>query len=293
MKILILGGSGMLGHKLIEILSQNHEVFATYRAEVANYEKYEFVNTKNSYGNIDVLELDKVENVVAEVEPDFVLNAIGLIKQKKDSKNYISSLKINSLLPHQFAEICNKFGAKLVTFSTDCVFDGAKGNYLETDEPNATDLYGKTKELGEVTGSNHITLRTSIIGRELSTSHSLIEWFLSNCGKRIKGYTKAIYSGFPTIEIADILENFIFPNNNLKGLWHVSSEPINKFELLTLLKQKLKLDIEIEPFDDFAIDRSLNSERFQKETGYNPPSWDKLVNKMILDFEKYDVWRNL
>lgn len=189
------------------------------------------------------------------------------------------------------AETAEKINARLINISTDCVFDGEKGFYKEEDISNATDVYGKSKNLGEVMGENCLTLRTSIIGRELQTSHSLVEWFLSNRGKSVKGFLNAIYSGFPTIILADIIADLIENHRNLSGLYHVSAEPINKFELLELINEAYQTDIEIEPFADFKIDRSLDSTKFRNETGFNPLSWREMIKIMADDPTPYDEWR--
>lgn len=198
---------------------------------------------------------------------------------------------LNAIFPHRLAEIAGITGARLINISTDCVFDGKKGNYNEEDLPDATDVYGKSKNLGEVTGNNCLTLRTSIIGRELQTNHSLVEWFLSNRGKKVKGFVNAVYSGFPTIVLADIIAALIENHKNLSGLYHVSSEPINKYELLRLINEAYQAGVEIEPFDDFRIDRSLDSTKFRKETGIFPADWPEMIKRMADDKTPYDEWR--
>ncbi len=224
-------------------------------------------------------------------KPDVIINAVGIIKQLPTSKEVVETLKINSIFPHQLAQIAQASGARLITISTDCVFNGRKGNYTEKDISDAEDLYGRSKNLGEVSAPGCLTLRTSIIGRELQTSHSLVEWFLSNRGKKVKGYTEAIYSGFPTIILADIITDLIENHKNLQGLYHVSSETISKFDLLCLLKDFYKVPIEIEPYADFEIDRSLDSSKFRKETGFAPLGWEEMIEKMAQDPTPYDNFR--
>jgi len=291
MKVLVVGASGMLGHKLIQAWNERFEVWTTFKGNFTDYENYGIFDKKRTLELIDAEKFETVEKALFEICPQVVFNAVGIIKQLPTSKNVIKTLTINSIFPHRLAESAEKINARLINISTDCVFDGEKGNYTEEDISNATDVYGKSKNLGEVTGKNCLTLRTSIIGRELQTSHSLVEWFLSNRGKKVKGFVNAIYSGFPTIVLADIIADLIENHPNLSGLYHVSAEPINKFELLELINEAYQADIEIEPFTDFKIDRSLDSTKFRKETGFNPPSWREMIQKMAEDPTPYDEWR--
>ena len=203
------------------------------------------------------------------------------------SNNIIDALEVNSIFPQRLAEIAADYNARLITFSTDCVFAGDKGNYTEDDAPDALDLYGRSKNFGEISGGDCLTLRTSIVGRELMTRHSLVEWFLSNRGKKINGYKKAIFSGFPTVVIAEIISDLMLNHTALKGLYHLSAEPINKYDLLVLLKKAYKADIEIEPDVDFVMDRSLDSSKFRRATGFEPKSWEEMIERMARDNALY------
>jgi dTDP-4-dehydrorhamnose reductase len=232
-----------------------------------------------------------VRESIEIVRPDVVINAVGIIKQLPDSKNVITTLTVNSIFPHRLAELSAEFGFRLITLSTDCVFSGSQGNYSEDDTPDATDLYGKSKNLGEVTAENCLTLRTSIIGHELGTSHSLVDWFLSNRGGKVNGYANAIYSGFPTVVFAGIIDNLIRHQRELFGLYHVSSDPIGKYDLLRLIDERYGSHIEIERFEDFRIDRSLDSTRFRNETGFSPLSWPEMIDLMAADAQIYDKWK--
>lgn len=291
MKVLVIGASGMLGHKLVQAWNERFEVWTTLKGHFKDYEKYGIFDKKRTLDLIDAEKFETVEKALLEIRPQVIFNAVGIIKQVPTSKNVIKTLTINSIFPHRLAETTEKINARLINISTDCVFDGDKGNYTEDDVSNAVEVYGKSKNLGEVTGENCLTLRTSIIGRELQTSHSLVEWFLSNRGKKVKGYVNAIYSGFPTLVLADIFADLIENQPDLNGLYHVSAEPINKFELLQLINEAYQADIEIEPFTDFLIDRSLDSTKFRKETAFNPPSWREMIKIMADDPTPYDEWR--
>ena len=157
--------------------------------------------------------------------------------------------------------------------------------------PDAYDLYGRTKLLGEVTGKNSLTIRTSMIGYELQRTVGFLEWFLSQRGKKIKGYKNAIFSGFTTSVLAEILSDIILNHPYLSGLYHVSSYPISKFELLNLIKKVFQLDIEIEPNEDFFCNRSLDFSKFRAKTNYYPPTWEEMVNQLREETAKYETWR--
>lgn len=287
MKILIFGGGGMLGHKLVQILQKEFEVWATIRSEYERYEKFGIFEKGKILDRVDILNFDSMKKTVENLNPDVVINAVGIIKQLPSSKDIVNTLLINSIFPHQLAEICNKNNCYFINISTDCVFDGKKGNYNEEDVSNASDLYGRSKSLGEVVKENCVTFRTSIIGRELFTEHSLVEWFLSNEGNRIKGFVNAIYTGFPTIILTEIISQLLKNKIFLEGLYHISSEPINKFELLKLLKIAYKSAVQIEPFEDFKIDRSLNSDKFRKQVNFQPQKWEEMIEIMANDKVPY------
>lgn len=281
----------MLGHKLLQNFKEKFDVWATIRGEFASVERFGFFEKERLFEKVDVEQIDEIRKIVEIIKPNYIINCVGIIKQLPTAKDFIKTIKINSLLPHQLAEIADEFDSKLVTISTDCVFNGEKGMYSENDQPDASDLYGKSKHLGEVFEGKHLTLRTSIIGRELQSSHSLIEWFLSNQGKRIKGFSKAIYSGFPTIVFTDIISDLIINHSELSGLFHVSSEPINKYELLLLVKKYFGIDVEIDKDEEFKIDRSLDSSRFRQITGFKPQNWDEMIRIMAEDLTPYSDWR--
>jgi dTDP-4-dehydrorhamnose reductase len=291
MRILVFGAGGMLGHKLIQVLRNDHEVFGTVRDASTDS------LPENIFGGIDIVpgvsveDMDSVRRAIVETKPEVVVNAIGIIKQLPDSKNVINTLTVNSIFPHRLAEFGEEFGFRLITISTDCVFSGSRGNYSEADVPDATDLYGKSKNLGEAVGPNCLTLRTSIIGHELGSAHSLVDWFLSNRDGNVKGFANAIYSGFPTFVFVGIIDNLIRNYPRLSGLYHVSSNPINKFDLLTLVNEAYGANISIERDEEFKIDRSLDSTKFRKETGFSPSSWNEMVRSMAEDAKIYGRWK--
>ena len=281
----------MLGHKLVQQLSERFEVWGTIRGTFDTVERYGLFDRDRTLENVSALDVASIESAIEAAKPDVVVNAVGVIKQLPSAKNVINTLEINSIFPHRLAEYGAKYGFRLITISTDCVFDGTKGNYTEADAPNATDLYGKSKALGEVIGENCLTIRTSIIGRELGTAHSLIDWFLANRGKTVTGYAKAIYSGFPTIVFADIIASLITDHKELSGLYHVASDPINKFDLLTLVNKYYDAAITIERTEEFRIDRSLNGTKFENATGFRPLPWEEMIRTMAADPTPYDNWK--
>ena len=287
MKVLIVGGSGMLGHKLFQAWRDKFDLRVTVRTEFADYERYKIFNRANTIGGVDVENIASVEKAVYTLKPDVIVNAVGIIKQLSSAKSVIKTLTVNSIFPHQLSEISARIGSRLITISTDCVFSGSKGNYNESDISDALDLYGKSKFLGEITDGDCLTIRTSIVGRELNSSHGLIEWFLSEKGKSVKGFTKAFFSGFPTVVLADILADLIENHSELNGLFHVSSEPINKYDLLRLVNDEYRAGVEIEPFDDFEIDRTLDSTKFKEATGFTTAGWREMVERMAEDDTLY------
>ncbi len=290
MKVLILGGAGMLGHKLVQQWRGRFDVWTTVRGNYSTVERFGLFEPEKTIGSVTAENFDSIIQAFAVAKPDVVVNCIGVIKQLKASQDPTVTLAINSIFPHRVAALCRASGARFITLSTDCVFSGARGDYLETDTPDAVDLYGQSKHWGEVEGENCLTIRTSIIGRELGTAHSLVDWFLSNRGlnKTLKGFTGAIYTGFPTIVLADILADIIETKANTHGLWHLSSDPISKFDLLQIINREFEADLKIEPDSDFKCDRSLNSERYRREFNFKPPSWAEMIRLMADDPTTYD-----
>ena len=281
MRILIIGGSGMLGHQLWRHFHKAHETWVTLRKPAASFLPWNLFDPDFTQVGVEAADFAQLDAVLQRVRPDVVLNCVGIIKQLKESKIPTPSITINSLLPHRLAEICGQVNARLILFSTDCVFSGKKGGYTESDTADAEDLYGRTKLLGEIGDQSHVvTIRSSIVGRELGSAHSLIDWFLTQGGKRIKGYSHAIYSGLTTVEMARVAELVLTRRPDLSGLWHVASEPISKHELLLLAREEFGLNVEIEPFSEFHCDRSLRGERFAQKTGYKAPDWRTMLREL-------------
>jgi dTDP-4-dehydrorhamnose reductase len=294
-RIMIFGAAGMLGHTLFTRLvgHDNFEVYATVRSSAGLSKRFSPELMRMVRGGVDADNFDTVIRAIAEIKPDVVINCIGIIKQLPAAEDHLTAITINALFPHRLALVCAAAGARLIHISTDCVFAGTKGGfggsgsraggYTEQDPADATDLYGRTKYLGEVTYPHCVTLRTSIIGHELNSQYGLVEWFLAQPGK-VRGFTNAIYSGFPTVELARIIAEYVLPIPELSGLYHVSSETVSKYALLKLIAVQYGKQTEIEPYHDFRVDRLLDSSRFRGITGYNPPAWPELIAGMHGDF---------
>ena len=287
MRILILGGSGMLGHRLWLSLRDSYETWVTVRGSADPFRARPEFPRERIRWNVDALVFDEVVRTLAAVRPDLVVNCIGLIKQTQMANDPLSAIRVNAMLPHQLALICQSAGIRLIHISTDCVFSGKQGRYVEGDLADATDLYGRTKLLGEVGYNNTITLRTSIIGRELKTRLGLIEWFLAQ-KDAINGFTRAIFSGLTTGELGSVIRDYVIARPELCGVYHVSGEPISKYDLLAMAARLLAHPIEIRPFDEYAIDRSLDSRRFRMATGYEPPSWEAMIERLAQESPLYE-----
>lgn len=281
-KVLVLGATGMLGNAVLRLFAQSprYEVVGSARSTASGRLLPQELAERVICG-VDVEHTDSLIGLFAKARPDVVINCIGLVKQLAEADDPLAAIPINALLPHRLARLCETAGARLVHMSTDCVFSGTKGMYTEADVSDANDLYGRSKYLGEVDYPHAITLRTSIIGHELSGTHSLVGWFLAQQAG-VKGFRRAIFSGLPTVELARVIRDHVVPHPELHGLYHVSAEPINKFDLLTLIAKDYGKTIDITPDDNLEIDRSLNSSRFREATGYQPQPWPELVRRMRL-----------
>lgn len=274
----------MLGHRLFRHLQARHDVRATLRQNLNASTAFGLFQRNNTYSGVDVRVMDQMMETVADFEPEAIVNCVGIVKQRGEAKASLPSIQINALLPHRLALIARANRCRLVHMSTDCVFSGRKGAYTEDDVADAEDLYGRSKLLGEVIEPGCITLRTSIIGPELSRKTGLLEWFLTQRGKRIAGFRRAIYSGFTTLEMSRIIENLLVKHPEASGLYHVSSDPISKFELLGKVNAELGLGTKIEPDDVFVCDRSLDSSRFRTQFQYRPPMWDHMIAELSDEF---------
>jgi dTDP-4-dehydrorhamnose reductase len=280
MKVLVVGASGMLGHAVLRefAASPGYEAWGTLRSEKVRALLPAALRDRALVG-VDARDDAALTRVFDQIQPDVVINGVGVVKQLSAAEDPLEAIPLNSLLPHRLARQCARVGGRLVHVSTDCVFTGSRGNYREDDIPDAADLYGRSKLLGEVEGPHAITLRTSIIGHELASAHGLVGWFLSQKGP-IKGFTRAIFSGLPTVTLARLIRDRVLRLPELHGLHQVSAAPISKYDLLRLVGAAYDHRIEIVPDDKLKIDRSLDSTRFQQLTGWRPPEWPELIREM-------------
>jgi dTDP-4-dehydrorhamnose reductase len=290
-RVLILGGTGMLGHVVFSRLAGGGlEVYATGRdlQEAGRWFPRELLT--KCLGQVEAFDFDSILKALTQAQPEVVVNCLGIVKQSHLAKDPCTSIYVNSLLPHRLALACRLAGIRLIHLSTDCVFDGAQGNYTEQDPVSAQDLYGRSKALGEVTEPPCLTIRTSIIGHELRGKLGLIEWFLAQ-EHSVRGFTKAIFNGFPTVALAGIIKEFLLDDARLTGLYHVAAAPIAKYDLLKLVAGQYDKEIEIMADDTVKVDRSLDSTLFRKITGYTPPSWPELVAEMHRHYLVSDFYK--
>jgi dTDP-4-dehydrorhamnose reductase len=295
MFILILGGEGMLGHKMFQVLRQRYpDTACTIMGRLGDplYRKIDIFRHGQVYERVDAMSFPDLERKLCEWKPAFIINCIGVVKQRVEANAPIPSITLNSLLPHTLARTAKRWNGRVIHFSTDCVFSGLRGSYTEEDFSDAHDLYGKSKYLGEVTDNNALTLRTSIIGRELSQFKSLLEWFLAQRGKSVRGYRKASYSGVTTNHLSELVADLIADYPALSGLYQVTGRTISKYDLLRLLRDAYYLDTEIVPDDEECCDRSMIGDKFQSATGYAAPPWSELVGELACDPTPYEDWRN-
>jgi dTDP-4-dehydrorhamnose reductase len=279
----------MLGHTLHRHLSRSHDVISTTRRFLRDLpvDPSPFFERGDVLENTDATDVEQLAPMVADLEPEAVINGIGVIKQREEANDPSTAIRVNALFPHVAAEACRGAGARFVHVSTDCVFSGDRGDYREDDVSDARDLYGRTKFLGEV-GQAGLTLRTSIIGRELDTFASLVEWFLAQHGV-VPGFTRAIYTGMTTAELARIIEVLLIEHADMYGVYQVAAEKITKFDLLRMIQDRIgPSDVTLQPDDSFVCDRSLVGERFVATTGIRVASWAEMIDELATDAPLYE-----
>jgi len=293
MRIVILGGAGMLGHKLFQILRERFPgTLCTTREDVrqAPFSRVQLLQGDDVIRGVDVMDLPAMQRRLSEFRPDYIVNAVGIIKQRDEARSAIPSITINSLLPHQLAAMAREWGGRVIHFSTDCVFSGSRGGYTEADDSDADDLYGKSKFLGEVATENALTLRTSIIGRELVEHKSLLDWFLAQQHQTIKGFKRVIYSGVTTNQLAQVVADIIQHHPTLAGLYQVVATPISKYDLLCLLRDAYQMDVKIVADETVVSDRSMRGDKLRAAIGYESPAWPVLVQNLATDPTPYQDW---
>jgi dTDP-4-dehydrorhamnose reductase len=292
-RIVVVGGAGMLGHKMFQILRGRFPgTLCTTREDVRKppFDRVELLQGADVITGVDVTDFDRLHGILKELKPDFIVNCVGIVKQRREARMAIPCIMINSLLPHKLAVFAEEWGGRVIHPSTDCVFDGKRGRYTECDDCNAEDLYGKSKFLGELNCDNGLTLRTSIIGRELVSHVSLLDWFLMQQGKAIRGFRRVVYSGVTTNQLAEVVFLIIQKFPTLHGLFQVVSDPISKHDLLCLIRDAFQLNVDIIPDDQEVSDRSMTGSKFHEATGYVSPPWTELVDRLAKDPTPYARW---
>jgi len=289
MKVCVLGAGGLLGHMLIRVLSESNDVFGTTREEASNSSPLaKFLPQEKWISGVDASNADSVKKIFDADQFDVAINCVGLIKQRDSLVSDIEMMVINGEFPHHLAQIANNHDTQVIHISTDCVFSGIKGSYLESDTPDPVDVYGKSKLLGELNDSDNLTLRTSHIGRELTVKKSFVEWLVSQRGGHVNGYSHAIYSGLTTQALARTISKLLLGNSHLSGLFHVSSQPISKLEIINKLNELLDLQLTVTPNASVQINRSLNSGKFQNATSISPQTWDEMLSDLCQDQKTYE-----
>ena len=280
MKVLVFGTSGMIGHTAFRILTEQKSL-SVVGVSRANVDRRLFRNRKMAA--VDFTCLDSLKQLFRQEKPDVVINCSGITKHNPVIDDPLMVLQINSIFPRRLAELGEVYKSRVIQISTDCVFSGARGAYRESDQPDASDLYGRSKVLGEIKADSALTLRISTIGHELAkTRRGLLEWFLVQ--KSCDGFSNAFFSGLTTLEFARLLRDFVLPNHSLSGLYHVGGNAIDKYSLLCLINQVYDLNIDIVKNASLTIDRTLNSTRFKSVTGYLAPDWPSMISTMRQDY---------
>ncbi|MEU1888136.1 SDR family oxidoreductase [Micromonospora sp. WMMD987] len=280
-RVLVVGVTGMLGYAVLRELADDPDldVHGLARDLADRADRFPPHLLARIVPDVDVTRFGHVRQLVGELRPDVVVNCVGVIKQRPDVQDAVQTVTLNALFPHQLADACAQVGGRLVHVSTDCVFSGRRGGYREADLPDPPDLYGRSKLLGEATGAPALTLRTSIIGHELTTHRSLVDWFLAQRGQ-VRGFTRAVYSGVTTVEFARLLRAVVLPRPELTGLYHVAAAPIAKYDLLRLVAEVYGWRGELVPDDGFVCDRSMCADALARATGYRPPGWPDMIAAM-------------
>lgn len=278
MRVLVLGATGLLGNVVFRVLSQAEsiDVWGTTRSSAAQALFSPTLARKLITVN-DLLDGSQLASLLDSVTPDVVVNCTA--HSRADLSNTSQMVAILSLMPQRLRHLSRQRNVRLIQIGSDGVFTGKRGNYTEDDYPDADDTYGVAKILGEVSGPGAVTLRTSIIGPELGSGHGLLSWFLSQ-QTSCRCYRRAIFSGLPTVTLAQIIRDLVLPNSDLEGVYHVASQPISKFDVLAIVRRQYGKQIELIPDDSVLIDRSLNAGRFCRATGYTAPPWQEMIAAM-------------
>ena len=294
MRIVVLGATGMLGHKLWQRLSDRFpDTCALIRRQRTDLRNHGLFDRGQVLDGIDVSEFAVLRSALERLRPDVIINCVGVTKRREAAVDPVPSMTLNALLPHHLAAWGQRHGSKLIHFSTDCVFDGRAGGYTEESLTNAEDLYGRTKALGEIAAPNALTIRSSFIGRELTNGTELLEWFLAQRGRKVSGFRQALYTGVSSIYLADLVADILLRRPELNGLYNLASEVVSKLDLLSLARDKFGIDVEIQPDDSYVCKRNLDGSHLRSQLGSGPPPWEQMMADLAADPTPYDEWRKL
>lgn len=285
MRILILGGNGMIGHKIFQVISNKHlDTWVLFKKSFNDISFNEIFNKTNIIDNFDLSNFHKLSTLLNNLKPEVIINAVGITIRRGIDNIPSKSIQINSALPHFINEWVILNNKRLIHFSTDCVFSGDQGSYTENSIPDARDIYGKSKALGEVSSKNTLTLRGSMIGREIENKTELLEWVLSQRNKQLKAFSNVIYSGITTIRMAKLVLKIIEEFPQMHGIYNVSSECISKYDLIKLFVKEFNISIDIISDDSYISKKDLDSTKFYNELGIDKPNWNDLIIELINDY---------
>lgn len=288
MRLLILGVSGLIGHNLYQELSSDFEVFGTLHRSKNQYRNIAMFSGNNVVENVDVSKFEMLKGLLNAINPEVIINCVGITKRKIDNNSPSEPIYVNALFPHLLSSWANENNKRIIHFSTDCVFDGKIGNYNEDSITTAEDLYGRTKALGEINYKHTLTIRSSFIGLELFDRTELLDWFLAQEGKQIKGFKNTFYSGVSTKFMAKLVKDIIQKFPDLSGIYHLAPEkPVSKFELLSIAKEVFKVNVDIVPDVLHVHTPTLDATKLRNKINFIVPSWNEMLNELALNKDLY------
>lgn len=287
-RVLVLGATGLLGHRVAEVLKPQFDVVGSTSRQRIDDERFPQDQMACLRFGISAQNFKSVQQLIEDVQPLVIVNCIGIVKSRTEEVSSRDMEEVNARFPWRLAELCHGAQIRLIHISTDCVFSGSRGHYSESDPPDPVDAYGRTKLAGEPRIPGCLVLRTSFIGREYFSQRGLVEWLCSHRNGNVCGFRNAHFSGVTTIVLARLLGRVIDRHPELEGIWHVAADKIDKDSLLKQLNTALHLNVDVVPDDTFFCDRSLNGQAFREATGFQAPSWPEMVAELAADSGNYE-----
>jgi len=289
LKILILGAGGMLGHKLYQTLSKTYDdVIPVFRKNKEHYHKFNLYKPEKMIGNTDVTDQSKLLAVLNSVKPDIICNCIGKTTRKINSEDSQSVIYLNSFLPHFISKWSSENNSYFIHFSTDCVFSGKNGPYKPNDFRDSRDLYGLSKILGETNSKYGLTIRTSIVGREIENQTEFFEWIFSSKNKSVSGYKNVFYSGVTTNYLSEVVAQLITKDSKSHGLLQVASPPISKLNLIKKVNSLFGLGMKINTDASKVSNKILSPVKFTITSGIKTQTWDEMLNTLKKENSYYE-----